>query len=49
MSQDEPNGAADEVVTRQPDTMIPQLTAGDAAQRGRHELPADSPRPEIGR
>jgi uncharacterized protein YlxW (UPF0749 family) len=48
VSQDEPNGAADE--SRDTPTRHDDSTAdpGDAAQHGRHELPANSPRPEIG-
>ncbi len=48
MSQDQPDGAADEsrdAPTRHEDS---GADADDAAQRGRHELPARTPRPEIG-
>jgi uncharacterized protein YlxW (UPF0749 family) len=50
VSQDEPNGAADE--SRDTPTRHDDSTAEpdpvDSAQHGRHELPANSPRPEIG-
>jgi uncharacterized protein YlxW (UPF0749 family) len=48
VSQDQPDGAADEsrdAPTRHDDS---EADTDDAAQRGRHELPAHSPRPEIG-
>jgi uncharacterized protein YlxW (UPF0749 family) len=50
VSQDPPNGAADEsgdAPTRH-DHSETDRKAGEGAQRGRHELPANSPRPEIG-
>ena len=50
MSEDEPEGAADEsrdAPTRHDDSKA-DPDAGEGAQRGRHELPANRPRPEIG-
>lgn len=48
MSQDQPGAVGDEsrdAPTRPDDA---DTDAADAEQRGRHELPAHSPRPEIG-
>jgi uncharacterized protein YlxW (UPF0749 family) len=50
VSQDPPNGAADETgdAPTRHDNSEADRKANEGAQRGRHELPADRPRPEIG-
>ena len=50
MSQDPPNDAADETrdVPTRHDHAEADRKAAEGAQRGRHELPPDRPRPEIG-
>ncbi|GFG65067.1 UPF0749 protein [Mycobacterium kubicae] len=48
MSEDDPEAVGDETQAAPTQHAEPVTSGRQAAQRGRHELPADRPRPEIG-